>query len=322
MKEDIIPSVDNREPPDTLERVRKIFPNAIQEQLKVCDIVYKNVGIELKSINDFVQSIMDGRFRKQLYNLLMNEQLDSYYIIYGSWNEIRAFSNIKMTAVLGAMASITARYAVKVIVMPNKDYAIYVACKIIEKAYNGKDVRPVTHKISTEDCAVNMILDGAERFQEKAAMAALEHFGTVKKIVNSTPKSLESIKGIGKETAKRFFETVNHDFKQKKIFLEDLDIGFNIEEDKIIENKPIQKNPVEEKKVKIIKEYKDTHSKRNELVFKAVNLYTKSKKTPISLAQLKKGLSTLSESEIKSALRDLQMESRVCESDHQKYEVY
>jgi len=238
--EDFVVLVDNREPPDTHGLVLKQYPNAIIVQLEVGDIVYKNIAIELKTWDDFIQSITakgkENRFKNQLYNFFLNKQIDGYYFIYGNWTDINKHSQIKMQAVLGAIASIQARYGVRINIFPNKPYAIYVACKIIAKSFDKKEVRPVTYKVSTDDRAINMLINGAERFQEKAVKNALEEFGTVKNVINSTPKELEKVKNIGKETIKRFFETINYDFKQKLEFENDFELEFNlidIEADKV-----------------------------------------------------------------------------------------
>ena len=91
---DLAVKVDSREPNSTLELVKRFYPNATKEQLSIGDIAINNIAIELKSLEDFVKSIMDKRFRNQLYNLLMNENIDTYYVIYGNWDEINKFSNI------------------------------------------------------------------------------------------------------------------------------------------------------------------------------------------------------------------------------------
>lgn len=238
--EDFEVKVDNREPQDTYDLVIIQYPNARFEQLDVGDIVYKNLAFELKTWGDFIQGITakgkENRFRTQLYNFFLNTEIEGYYFIYGNWNEINEHSQIKMQAVLGAIASIQARYRVRINVFPNKQYAIYVVCKIIAKSFDRKEIHPVTYRVSTDDRAVNMLIQSAERFQEKAVINALDIFGTVKNVINSTPKELEKISHIGKETVKRFFETINYDFKQKAEFESDFAEEFDlvdIEVDKV-----------------------------------------------------------------------------------------
>lgn len=309
-------SVDSREPPDTYKLVVKQFPNAKIEQLDVGDIVYKNIAIELKTWGDFIQSIMDKRFKNQLYNFLLNTEIDGYYFIYGKWTDINKYSKIKMQAVLGAIASIQARYGLKINIYPNKQYAIYIACKIIEKSSDKKDVRPVTFRISTDDRAVNMLVQSAARFQEKAAKNALEHFGTIKDVINTSPKDLEKVKHIGKETVKRFFETINYDFKQKADFEEDFDNEFeliNIDDDKVSEVNNDKKDFIADEFIGF--------DKKKKIVLEAIELYSKKTKKPAPLQNLLNAIK-INKKDLKLVIHDLIKESMIYEAEIEKYEAY
>lgn len=300
--------VDDREPSDTLQRVKVFFPKAKKARLNVGDIVYKGTAIELKSWSDFIKAITDKedkRYRNQLFNFYINPEIDAYYFIYGDWEEIDKYSMIKMQAILGAIASALGRYNVKTCIFPNKEYATYVACKIIEKAHDRKEIRPETFRVSTDDRALNMIMEGAERFQEKAAIKALQKFGNVRSVVNSDIKELMKIKGIGDTIATRFFETINYDFKQKKEFNEILDIELIDEEaDKIKDSEKID----------------DDRGK--ELVYKAIHMYCHEKKKDCSLVRLIKALPKLDSQKIKQYIQDLEIESRIYQADKEMYNVY
>lgn len=322
---DLAVKVDSREPNSTLELVKRFYPNATKEQLSIGDIAINNIAIELKSLEDFVKSIMDKRFRNQLYNLLMNENIDTYYVIYGNWDEINNFSNISINAVLGAIASIQTRYNVKVCILPNKEYAIYISCKIIEKSFDHKDVKPVTYKVQTDNRAVDMLIASANKVGNEDAMRLLNHFGTVKNVVNAEPKALESVHKIGKVKAVRIYETVNYDFKQKKEFENDFDIDFDIKNDKIEDIKEDKT----EKKIEKLKpldvdifdsEY-DGNDALKEILLQAILLYENKKGKGIPLNNLLKGVKKPKE-DIKQALNDMEHENSIYQEDNFVYRSY
>jgi len=205
--------------------MQKLEPETIEKQLEIGDIAYKNIRIELKSFPDFINSLTDKktkRFRNQLLNMYINEELECYYIIHGDWVSMFKFSQMNPNALLGAIASIAGRYKIPPIVLPNKEYAIYVAYKIIEKSFDHKVIRPDTHKVQSDDRAIDMICASADKVGVRDAEALLKHFGKVKIVVNATVDQMIKVKGIGKEKAKRIHETSNLDFK----VIEDFDEGF------------------------------------------------------------------------------------------------
>lgn len=301
--------VDSREPQDTLILVKQLFPKARFKQLEVADIVYGSVGIELKTWEDFISSITDARFKNQLFNFFLNPDIRGYYLIYGGWKDINKHSQIKMQAVLGAIASITARYNAQLLMLPNKEYAIYIACKIIEKSFDHKEIKPITYKATTEDKAVNMLLASAERIQEKGVRNALETFGTVKNVINSTQKELEGVKYIGKETVKRFFETINHDFSQKEaVDIEKLNDLIDINKNKVSEDVQAEEDI--------------DYDKHKIGLFTLIETYSIKNNKPCPYIKIRELLPKLQEADLRTMINDLILESRIYESDIGVYDVF
>jgi len=310
--------VDVREPDDTLNRVLKMCPLAKREQLDVGDIVFKQVAIELKSWSDFVTALTskeDDRFRRQLYNFLINKDIEGYYIIYGKWSEINSFSHINMTAVLGALASIQARYGMRLMVLPNKDYAIYVALKIIEKTYDHKDVRPVTYRVGSDERAIDGLVAIGERVGTEDSIRLLEHFGSFKDVINATEKQMVEVHKIGKTKAQNLLKVINYDFKGKSEFEDEIEEEFNlidIEKDKV--------EPESTPKDFNIGEFVPS-DKAMELVYKAIEMFSKKMKKPIPFDNLLRGIK-LRKEEIQQALRHLELESKIYQADENEWDVY
>lgn len=314
--------VDVREPDDTLKRVLTICPLAKREQLSVGDIAFKQVAIELKSWSDFITALTskeDDRFRRQLYNFLINKDIDGYYIIYGDWSEINQYSNIGMTAVLGAIASIQARYGMRLSVVPSKDYAIYVALKIIEKTFDKKDVRPVTYRVGSDERAIDGIVAIGERVGSEDGIRLLEHFGTFKNVINATNKQMMEVHKIGDIKAKNLLKVINYDFKSKAEFEEAIDEEFSVidvKKDKI-ENEPEPKKFIDADKEIVI----DDLTEGKILIYNAIEKYRKDNRKPCPLNHLLSIIKFTGE-RIRTILKDLEMESRIFLVDKDLYEVY
>lgn len=314
--------VDVREPDDTLEKVLKLCPLAKREQLSVGDIVYKQVAIELKSWSDFITALTskeDDRFRRQLYNFMINKDIDGYYIIYGSWTDINQYSNIGMTAVLGAMASIQARYGMRMFVLPNKDYAIYVALKIIEKTFDRKDVRPVTYRVGSDERAIDGLVAIGERVGSEDGIRLLEHFGSFKDVINATKKQMTEVHKIGKTKAENLLKVINYDFKSKAEFEKVIDEEFGIID---IEGDKIESAPLSEEIKELVEDVVDKDFEgKMESVYEAIKMYRKENRKPCPLVHLLKTVKLRSVT-IKTILNDLEMGSRIFSVDKDLYEVY
>lgn len=216
--------VDTKEPLEkrsadykpTFDLIKKIFPTTELRNLDIGDIAWKHLRFELKTWTDFINALTESsgeRFRNQLYNMYINPNLQCYYVIYGDWSEINRYSRINMKAVLGAIASIQARYDVVCNVFPNKEYAIYQISRLILKSAEAKAPKPLLHRASTESRAINVISCSAERLGERKALNLLEGLGTVRDIFNAEEKDLAAIKGIGPKTAKRIRRTATKKFR-------------------------------------------------------------------------------------------------------------
>ncbi len=321
--------VDSREPKDTLTKVQVYCPLARQTQIDVGDIAFKQVAIELKSWVDFINSFTakdDDRWRRQLYNFYINKDIEGYYIIYGRWEEINEYSQVKMTAILASIASMLARYGIHVLVLPNKDYAIYVALKIIEKTYDRKDVRPVVYKVGTDERAVDTLVAAGDRVGSSDAIRLLEKFGTVKNVVNSNVKEMITIKKIGKIKAENLMKTFTFDFKKKQEFEENMKREMEIVdeiEDKV-EDKPVEKAIIDIEADKVdddAKAEKSYYIKKRD-VLKTIGDYSRTKGKPIPFGVMLTNLRGINETELKLIIDDLIRDSHVYEADTNLYDTY
>jgi len=119
-----------------------MFP--IVTRLKVGDYVYRNnnenveVVIEMKSVDDFCLSIMDGRLARQVE--AMKEYKHSYVLVYGKLSD--RTSEISENCIVGKYVSMIMK-GVKVVWVDNERQVAYAMKRIFERSIEmeggGKD---------------------------------------------------------------------------------------------------------------------------------------------------------------------------------------
>ena len=254
----LLVEVDVREPDDikepTLDLIREAYPLAFKKESVLADIRYGNIWFELKSLEDFIATIKDGRYEFQLTNAVSTlheyPDVEFFYCIYGDWYDLNKYSSMNPNAILGAIASIQIRRGIPVLILPNKRFMIYVICKIIEKAHDHKEIKPPKYKMRTDNRGLAMMMAGAERFQEKAALNGLEEYGTVQNLINAIVSDYKNvakkIKQLGEKTSKRLRTTLTFDFKTKKELQKEILEDLKYEEEVKNENESLDEDINEE----------------------------------------------------------------------------
>jgi Fanconi anemia group M protein len=209
--------VDDREVRGRI--VEELFKTGVQldiRHLEVADyIVSDRVGIEFKSIKDFEASIIDGRLFKQCEELIDN--FDRPVLLIEG--ECLFHGRIHPNAVRGAIASITTDYGIPVINVdsPAEAANLIIAYARREQSELDKVVKyNAKRKAFTDDQFQEAIISAFPQLGVKLAQALLEHFGSVKKVVNATLTELKLVEGIGEGKAKRIFDLVNKKYKKQK----------------------------------------------------------------------------------------------------------
>ena len=156
--------IDSREP-DKLSRIFSKLNECEITTLDVGDVVCpeKNLGIERKTIQDFVGSVKDGRIYKQIIQLCENYE-NAFLIIVGHYIDLRFVNKIQWTIDnhLGSLASIAIRSKIRILQVDNETQFCKLCIKLATKIGDGKvmDIRSTdllkTH-ISTEDLKLKVL---------------------------------------------------------------------------------------------------------------------------------------------------------------------
>jgi Fanconi anemia group M protein len=169
--------------------------------------VSEEVAIERKTAKDFVDSIVDKRLFKQA-RMMMEEFKKPVMILEGD-DFYSGFIN--PNAIRGAMTSIALDYGISIIPTRTEEDTAAMIKRIAIREQKGEK-RSI--QIRTERKPQNLweqqlfIIESLPNIGPVHAKRLLEHFGSVKAVLEADEKKLQEVEGIGKKTAKNIREVV------------------------------------------------------------------------------------------------------------------
>ncbi len=206
----IIP--DNREMQSSIVRKLDVNDNIdlqSPKNLEVGDYIVSNeCAIERKSITDFKDTITGERSFKQFKDL-SNSYDKPILILEGDRGELYS-GNIHKNAIYGALYSIKYDFGIEIHNTINEqdtsDYLTYLAKKEQEDKEKNKTINPHGKKeTKTLKQQQEYIVSSVENIGPKNAMNLLEHFGSIKNIVNASKDELKQIDDIGDKKANNIY---------------------------------------------------------------------------------------------------------------------
>ena len=207
--------VDNREFRSEVVRLLADEFRIIPQQLEVGDYVISDrIVIERKTTDDFLQSIKDGRLFEQLKNMRENYS-NPVLIVEGDSLFSRGFHK---NAVYGALASIIGDFSIPIIFTKDGNETASIISALAKREFSeGREIAlRKGKKIMGKDERIRYIVESLPNISATLAKRLLEHFGSVKEIVNADVGELMQVKGIGRKTAEEIHEIVNEKYKGEK----------------------------------------------------------------------------------------------------------
>jgi len=176
------------------------------KELKIADYVMhskssdgkiQTVGIERKTQNDFLNSIVDNRLISQL--IVLKENFDIPILIIEGDENMYEIRNFHPNSIRGMLAAIAVDFQIPTIFTKNvRDTAglIAVIAKRIEKSKKLpsllKKRKPLTIKEQQE-----YIIESFPGIGPTLAKALLKKFKTIEKIINADEDELKKVKKLG-----------------------------------------------------------------------------------------------------------------------------
>ncbi|WP_258083978.1 DEAD/DEAH box helicase [Thermococcus thermotolerans] len=205
----IVVYVDNRELRSGVPKHLKELGAEIEVRtLDVADyVVSEEVGIERKSANDFIQSIIDGRLFDQVERLKRAYE-KPVIIIEG---ELYGIRNVHPNAIRGAIAAVTLDWGVPILFSSGTEETaqfIYLMAKR-EQEERKKEVRLRSEKKAlTLAERQRLIVEGLPYVSSTLAKRLLRHFGNVERVFTATEEELQEVEGIGKKKAREIRKVI------------------------------------------------------------------------------------------------------------------
>ncbi|MAE42289.1 DEAD/DEAH box helicase [Candidatus Woesearchaeota archaeon] len=178
-------------------------------------ILSSRVGVEVKTVGDFVESIIDGRLLQQIKSLKNN--FERPLLVIEGIEDIYSVRNVHANAIRGMLAAITVSYGVPILYTKNfKDSAMLL--NIIakrEQEETGKDfsLHPEKKAMSIKD-QQEYIISSLPGVGAGLAKPLLKHFKSVKNVINAEQKELEKVEKIGKKKGEKIKDIVDREYQE------------------------------------------------------------------------------------------------------------
>ncbi len=177
-------------------------------------ILSSRVGVEVKTVNDFVESIIDGRLLQQIKNLKNN--FERPLLVIEGMEDIYSVRNVHANAIRGMLAAIGVSYGVPILYTKNfRDTAqmlnIIAKC---EQDETGKDfsLHPEKKALSIKE-QQEYIISSLPGVGSALAKPLLKHFKSIKNVINAEHKQLEEVEKIGKKKAEKIKDIVDREYQ-------------------------------------------------------------------------------------------------------------
>jgi DNA excision repair protein ERCC-4 len=185
------------------------LPDLLQEagfdvelvKLPVGDYVLDNsIFIERKTGQDFVISIIDGRLFKQA-GRMKQSSYRCLFLIEGS--PFDTTIDISREAVKGALLSLQAIWYIPVLYAPDAEQSCHIFAMLSKQRNRSSHLVELRHDYRPKKLKTRKlhIIQGLPNVGPLIAKCLLDHFQSVRSIMNATEIELSQVEGIGKTKA-------------------------------------------------------------------------------------------------------------------------
>ncbi|MBW2986109.1 DEAD/DEAH box helicase [Candidatus Woesearchaeota archaeon] len=199
----------------TIKELCDLNVNLKLEMLDSADyILSSRVGVEIKKVKDFVDSIVDGRLLGQLK--VLKEKFERPIVIIEGQEDLFSVRNVHPNAIRGMLATIAVSYGIPIIHTKDfKDTAntLLAMARREQEKNNDKDFslhtsrKPLNSKEQQE-----YIISAMPSVGPSAAKELLKHFKSVKNIINADEKELKQVNKVGDKIAKAVKDVVEKEY--------------------------------------------------------------------------------------------------------------
>ena len=131
--------------------------------------------------------------------------------------DIYSVRNVHANAIRGMLASIVLDFNVPVLYTRNpQDTAALLA--VMAKREQGKEIDCSLHSLKPKSVREQQefIVSAFPNIGVQTAKTLLEHFGSIKNLVNASETQLTELKGIGEKTAQQLVKMFEEEYRKKE----------------------------------------------------------------------------------------------------------
>lgn len=182
-------------------------------QLELADyLVSGRVAVELKTVPDFVASIIDGRLLEQVRDLKKN--FERAVLVIEGEEDIYSVRKVHANAIRGMLSCIVLDFGVPVLYTKNpKDTAGLLAVMAQREQNKERDFSYHERKPHSLKEQQEFFVSSLPGIGVQTAKLLLEHFGSIKALVASNREELVAIKGVGDKTADRLISMFEEKYR-------------------------------------------------------------------------------------------------------------
>ena len=184
------------------------------EQLETADYVLSSrVGVEIKTVGDFVNSIIDGRLLEQLKELKRN--FERPIVVLEGQEDIYSVRNVHPNAIRGMLATIAVDFNVPIIQTktPKETAALLAVIAKREQTESADFSLHGSKKPMTTKELQEYIVSAFPGVGAVLSKPLLKTFKSVKGIVNASAADLEKVEKIGPKKAQAIKDVVEKEYE-------------------------------------------------------------------------------------------------------------
>ena len=208
--------VDHRESRSPVIRFLSIKDVEIDaQQLDVGDYVLSTrIGVERKTVDDFLNSLIDGKLFVQMKNL---RGAYSRPILIVEGEGLLTKRNISHNAIFGSFVSIIVDFGIPLITtrsaQETADFLYVMAHREQKTGNRAVAIRGEKWAASLHE-QQQFLVEGLPNISVVLAQRLLQHFGSIRALVNATEEELCEVQGIGQTIAQEIIKVLSADYQQ------------------------------------------------------------------------------------------------------------
>ncbi len=211
--------VDTREGSSTVVReLSRLGVSIEMRSLLTGDFVLSDrVAVERKTVDDFANSMMDGRLFSQAKTLKESYEKPVLLIEGENWQPTR---NVSPEAIMGALASLLVDYSLPVVRTRTSTETALLLVSLGRREQIDEGRKPKTRAIpKPEDPAAlqEYIVASLPNVDTVRSRKLLRRFGTVERVFTAQKGELSEVEGIGKTISERVRDIITKLYERKEL---------------------------------------------------------------------------------------------------------